>query len=250
MPARRKVCSDSISRPTSHAPGDRSRPCRLAARASASSARRCAGVVETGTLACLTRLPEASGTTSANARARSTSAAVFFSTRTARLGVALAPGVGPPATARFNRGAVASRVLRSESLAIVFAATRDALLCALARPATARKFRSCVRSRASAQCFQIGLCIQCRHAPRSGAGHRLPINVIGDIAGGEHAGHAGRSRIAFAAALDPDVAAGHDQLTLEQLRVRRVPDGDEYALDIELPRRAAADVLDAHTGDA
>jgi hypothetical protein len=43
----------------------------------------------------------------------------------------------------------------------------------------------------------------------------LPIDVIGDVARGEHAGHARRRCVAVGAALDLDVAARHRELAFE-----------------------------------
>ena len=40
-------------------------------------------------------------------------------------------------------------------------------------------------------CGQEFLCFKRGHTALSGRGHRLPIDVVGDIAGGEHAGHRG-----------------------------------------------------------
>src|SRR4051812_41338616 len=75
--------------------------------------------------------------------------------------------------------------------------------------------------------------IECSHASGSGRGDGLTIHVIGDIASGEHPCHArGRGR-ALAATLDGDVAIAHVELAREDAGVRRVPDGDERARDVE-----------------
>ena len=101
------------------------------------------------------------------------------------------------------------------------------------------------------QCaFEIRLGVERRHAAGAGRRHRLAIDVVGDVARGEHARHRGRRRVAFAAALDLDVAAGHVELAFEDLRVRRVADRDEHAVHGEVLRRAGLHVLEAHAGDA
>ena len=69
------------------------------------------------------------------------------------------------------------------------------------------------------------------------------------VAGGKHAGHAGLGGKALQAALRLDVAAFHVQLALENVRIGRMADGDETALQRDVFRRAAVDTADADTGD-
>src|SRR5262249_44587818 len=61
---------------------------------------------------------------------------------------------------------------------------------------------------------------------------------------------AGRGRIALATARNLDVAVAHLELALEQLRIGRVSDGDEYAMHCQVLRRAVVDVLHPHAGHA
>ena len=48
----------------------------------------------------------------------------------------------------------------------------------------------------AAWCGEEALGFERRHAAQAGGGHRLAIDVVGDVAGGEHARHRGRGRIA------------------------------------------------------
>lgn len=50
---------------------------------------------------------------------------------------------------------------------------------------------TCRRAVACAKCEEA-LGFECRHAVEAGGGDRLPIGFIGDVAGGEQAGHRGR----------------------------------------------------------
>ena len=78
-----------------------------------------------------------------------------------------------------------------------------------------------------------------RHAAHSGGGHRLAVDVVGDVAGRKHAGHRGRGRVRRG----HDVAGRlHLELALEELGRRRVADGDEHAVDRHLGDRAGLDV--------
>ena len=65
----------------------------------------------------------------------------------------------------------------------------------------------------------------------------MAIDLIGDVAGGEYARHAGRGRTAIETGADRDVAVLHLELTLEDRRVRRMTDRDEGAGDRDLARR-------------
>ncbi len=69
-----------------------------------------------------------------------------------------------------------------------------------------------------------------RHAARTGGGHGLPIDVILHITRRKHTGHVG-----VAALPGDDIAVGIElDLPFEQLRVRRVADRDEYAVERDL----------------
>ena len=66
-----------------------------------------------------------------------------------------------------------------------------------------------------------------RHAAMAGGGHRLAVDVVGDVAGGEHARHRGRGRVRRGL----DVARRlHLDLAGEQFGRRRMADGDEHAV--------------------
>ena len=81
-----------------------------------------------------------------------------------------------------------------------------------------------------------------RHAAQAGGGDRLAVDVVGDVAGGEHAGHRGRGRVRRRL----DVAGRlHLDLAGEQLGRRRVADGDEDAVDRHFGERAGLDVAAA-----
>src|SRR5262245_2639154 len=81
---------------------------------------------------------------------------------------------------------------------------------------------------------QIFVRIERCHAAGTGGGDRLAIDMIGDVARSEHAGHARLRRVAAEAGLYDQVTAFHFQLPFEELRVRRMADRDEYAGDVEL----------------
>src|SRR5437868_3751019 len=51
---------------------------------------------------------------------------------------------------------------------------------------------------------QVLLGVERGHAAGGGAGHRLPIDMVLDIAGGKYAGDARRGRVAFAPAVRDD----------------------------------------------
>src|SRR5690606_7789445 len=70
------------------------------------------------------------------------------------------------------------------------------------------------------------------------------------VTGGEHAGDAGGGGVAVGAAAHRDVAATHVELALEQGGVGGVPDGDEHAVDVQLPGLAVAGAADPDAGDA
>ena len=85
----------------------------------------------------------------------------------------------------------------------------------------------------SVMLVEILVRIERSHASGSGGSDGLTIHVIGDVTGGEHAGHAGGGGRALTAALDGDVAVAHVELAGEDAGVRRVADGDERAGDVQ-----------------
>src|SRR5471030_898187 len=68
---------------------------------------------------------------------------------------------------------------------------------------------------------QVFLRVERSHASGRGAGHRLPVDVVLHVAGGEYARNARGSRVALASAVRDDVAAFHLDMALEDLRVGR-----------------------------
>src|SRR5580765_6887517 len=105
-------------------------------------------------------------------------------------------------------------------------------------------------SSGQAELIQIFLRIERRHAAESRRSDGLAIDLVGDVARGEHAGYAGRGSAALDAGLDHDVAVLHVELAGEDLGVRRMPDRDEHAVYGQVTRGAVLHVLDAHAGDA
>src|SRR4051794_18975477 len=71
--------------------------------------------------------------------------------------------------------------------------------------------------------IEVLLGVERRHAAGAGARHRLAVDVILDVAGGEHALHAGCGGKSLAAAPGNDIAVFHFELAGEELGVRRVP---------------------------
>src|SRR5262249_33098975 len=77
-------------------------------------------------------------------------------------------------------------------------------------------------------CRQIALGLERGHTALPGGGDRLAVDVVGNVAGGEHAGDGGRGRMRR----NLDVAGGlHAYLAGEKLGCRRVSDRDEYPVD-------------------
>src|SRR5689334_17897407 len=99
----------------------------------------------------------------------------------------------------------------------------------------------------SVMLVEIFVRIEGSHATGSGRRDGLAIHVIGDVARGEHAGHARGRRGSITAALDGDVTVTHVELARENARVRRVADGDESAGDVErFDSAAVRGRLDVH----
>src|SRR5688500_20411059 len=97
---------------------------------------------------------------------------------------------------------------------------------------------------------QKAFCVERGHATRARRRDRLPINRIGDIAGREYTFDVGSRRKASLARTRDDVAAIHLELTLEDARVRRVADRDEYALHVDFALRAVLRLLELDARDA
>src|SRR5690606_4851465 len=84
------------------------------------------------------------------------------------------------------------------------------------------------------------------HAAETGRGDGLAVDVVGDVAGGEHARHAGLRGHARGTGLDAHVAVLHVQLADEDVRVRLVADGDEHGAELDVAGFAALHVAHAH----
>src|SRR5215472_8349558 len=120
-----------------------------------------------------------------------------------------------------------------------FSLSQSMLMGALTRPSLRRdgRLRLALQSEEA-----FGL--ERGHAALPGGGDRLAIDVVGDVAGGKHAGYrgCGRERRGL------DVARGlHVQLSHEQLGGGRVADSDEYAIRSALGERAGFDVAQDRT---
>ena len=87
--------------------------------------------------------------------------------------------------------------------------------------------------------------LQRRHASHSRRRHRLAIDVVRHVSGGVAALDIGRRRPRLHHEL---TALFGLQLPLEQLRRRRVADGDEDAVRLNLMRRPGLGVLEADAG--
>src|SRR5690606_18492613 len=98
--------------------------------------------------------------------------------------------------------------------------------------------------------LQEPLRVERRHATAGGAGDRLPVDVVLDVAGGEYAGHAGGGRVARLAGVGDDVAVAHLELADEQFGIGTVADGDEGAIERDVGFLAAAVVTHPKAGDA
>src|SRR5690242_15662757 len=92
--------------------------------------------------------------------------------------------------------------------------------------------------------------IECGHATEAGGGDRLPVDVIGDVAGREHAAHRGGRGIAFQPAVYLDIAVAHVELAFENAGVGRMADRDEHAGDRDVALAAVGGADEAQSGDA
>src|SRR3989454_4545641 len=102
----------------------------------------------------------------------------------------------------------------------------------------------------SAQTVQVLFRVERRNAAAAGARHRLPIDMVLHVAGGEHPRDAGRAGVALAPSARDDVSALHLQLAFENAGIRSVAHGDEQSLYRELLGCACLDVLDADAAHA
>src|SRR5207244_9705755 len=98
--------------------------------------------------------------------------------------------------------------------------------------------------------FKIRLGVERRHAAGPGGSHRLPVDVIGDVARGKYPGDRRRRRVAFAAAFYLDVTADHAELTFEELRIRRMSDRDENTMHVDVRHRTRPHIFEAGAVDA
>ena len=157
----------------------------------------------------------------------------------ARVGVAGGCGAAGVAAAQVRTGRAASTSrFRSDSLrhgAHVVAADHSQASRAVGARRAKRACEPIAQGNAPSR---IRLGVERGHAAGARRRDGLPVHVVGDVARGEHAGHGRRGRVAFRAALHLDVAAGHVELALEDLRVRRVADRDEHAVHGDVLRRA------------
>ena len=88
--------------------------------------------------------------------------------------------------------------------------------------------------------------LQRGHAALSGGGHGLAEGVVGDVAGGKDAGNAGDRRVRRR----PHIVVRLElQLPAEEFHRRRMADGDEDAVGLDLARLPGLDVADAEAGD-
>src|SRR3546814_880474 len=99
----------------------------------------------------------------------------------------------------------------------------------------------------SALFVQKPLRIQRRHAAEAGRGDRLPVVLVGDITGGEHALDRSLRGAAAEPGADLQVTVVHRQLALEQAGVGRMSDGHEDTVHVDLGGTVVAQRLSAHT---
>src|SRR5438067_744793 len=93
---------------------------------------------------------------------------------------------------------------------------------------------------------QIPLRVEGTHAPGAGRGDRLTVDMVDEVAHGEHPSEVGASRAVTR--LDVAGLVGLD-LSGDELRARRVANGDERAADVELLGLSGLDLAEAHPGD-
>src|SRR3546814_4208864 len=94
---------------------------------------------------------------------------------------------------------------------------------------------------------QKPLRIQGRHAAEAGRSDRLPVMLVGHVAGGEHALDRSLGGAAAQPGADLQVAVVHRQLALEQAGVGRMADGDEEAVHVDLAGRSEEHTSELHS---
>src|ERR1700741_1258865 len=107
-----------------------------------------------------------------------------------------------------------------------------------------------LRKSCSSAAIEELLRVQGRHAPAAGTRHRLAVDMILDVPGGEHPGHAGRGGEALAPAAGDDVAVLHLELAGKDAGIRRVADGYEETLGCDRLCRAIFQVLYTSSADS
>src|SRR2546427_2724176 len=94
--------------------------------------------------------------------------------------------------------------------------------------------------------LQVALGLERGHAAGAGGGHRLAVDVILNVPGGEDTGHRRLRRPRD----DLDVVVGQEvDLAANDLGVRTMPDRDEETVDGTLVEGAGLEVLEADRGD-
>src|SRR5439155_4165760 len=94
--------------------------------------------------------------------------------------------------------------------------------------------------------LQVALGLERGHAAGAGGGHRLAVDVILDVSGGEDTGHRRLRRPRD----DLDVVVGQEvELAAKDLGVRTMPDRDKEAVVGMLVEVAGFEVLVAVSGD-
>src|SRR6185437_5184124 len=92
--------------------------------------------------------------------------------------------------------------------------------------------------------------IECGHATEAGRSDRLPVDVVGDVAGREHAAHRSGRGIAFQPAVYLDIAVAHVELAFENAGVGCVADRDEHAGGCDLALAAVSGADQPQSGHA
>ena len=97
--------------------------------------------------------------------------------------------------------------------------------------------------------FQKALGVQRRHAAGTCAGDGLAVDVVLHVTGSEHAGHTGLGGKALESTLGHDIAVVHGQLTLEDLGIGRMADGNKAALQRDVFQRAGGGAFETDAGN-
>ncbi len=96
--------------------------------------------------------------------------------------------------------------------------------------------------------IEILFCIESGHAAEPGGCDCLAINVICNVARSKNSRDAGGRGVALQAADGGDIAAAHIELAFKNIRVRRVPDRNKNAGDIETFFLGTVGALDERAG--